>query len=321
MKAGPRFARRFAPVHILALAAFLALSLATVLSTTISPGFAATPTPTCAPLAPPPVPGSPVPPPATPGIVVLNEILSNPGSTWNCAEPAGTYSIQSDSWVELYNPQSQPFNLYEVHAFFDNGPDTFRFYFPFGAAIAPGGFLVVFPNSSSNSLLQANSNLRLVFGTTGTVIDQVNVPGLAVNYSYARIPDGSPTWKITSTPTIDSSNIETSATPTTSSGSSSSGTGTTSSSASGSGTGGSNQTTGTSVLATGTQPAWTKLVLPSSSPVALTVSPTAPVFTTPTASGAAQPNSSADVPRRLVLTVLLILLAGSLFWCWRIYST
>ncbi|HEV2582831.1 MAG TPA: hypothetical protein VGT44_18375, partial [Ktedonobacteraceae bacterium] len=197
------------------------------MSVTASPGFAASLTPTCAPLAPPPVPGSPVSPPATPGIVVFNEILTNPGSNWNCAEQGGAYTIMSDSWVELYNPQNQPFNLYEVHAYIDDGPNTFRFYLPFGAAIAPHGFLVVFPNSAANSTLLAGSNLRLMFATSSAAIDEVSFPGLAVNDAYARIPDGSPTWEITTTPTIDSSNIETSsikATPTTSSsGSSSSG--------------------------------------------------------------------------------------------------
>jgi hypothetical protein len=326
VKAGPRFARRLSPVHVLALTTLLALTLAAlfgIAALTPSPGYAANPPPTCAPLAPPPVPGSPVPAPATPGIVLLNEILTDPGSTWNCAEPSGTYSILSDSWVELYNPQSQPLDLYAVHAYLDNGPDSFRFYLPFGAAIAPGGFLVVFPNSSSNSLLQANSNLRLVFGATGAVIDQVNVTGLAVNYSYARIPDGSPNWKITGTPTIDSSNIETSATPTptASSSSSGSGTGTTGSSGSGTGIGGdSTQTTGTSVLATGTQPAWNRLTLPASTPVALDASPTTAAVATPTTSTPAAPGDSSDVPHRILLTVLLVLLAGSLFWCWKIFS-
>jgi hypothetical protein len=318
--AGPRFARHILPLHVLAPATLLVLTLAAlsgmIASTPLSSFAASSPLP-CAPLAPPPVPGSPVPAPSTPGIVVLNEILSDPGSAWNCAEPPGTYSILSDSWVELYNPQSQPLDLYAVHAFLDNGPNSFRFYLPFGAAIAPGGFLVIFPNSSSNTLLQANSNLRLVFGTTGTVIDQVNVPGLAVNYSFARIPDGSPDWKITSTPTIDSSNIETSATPTpttssSSSSSSSSETGTSSSS-------GSTQATTTSVLATGTQPAWNKLTLPASTPVVLAASPTS-IAITPAIGTPASPGSSSDVPHRILLTVLLVLLAGSLFWCWKIFS-
>ena len=40
----------------------------------------------------------------------------------------------NDAWVELYNPQSQPFDLYSVHSILDSGPTTNAFYFPFGSA-------------------------------------------------------------------------------------------------------------------------------------------------------------------------------------------
>jgi hypothetical protein len=62
----------------------------------------------CAPPIPPPIPGSPVPAPATPGILLINEVLSMPGSTWNCSELNKTFSLNSDSWVEIFNPQNQP---------------------------------------------------------------------------------------------------------------------------------------------------------------------------------------------------------------------
>src|SRR5260370_34889691 len=64
----------------------------------------------CAPPSPPPVAGSPAPAPASKGVVLLNEALLNPQSTWNCSE-SGTYFVSKDTWVELYNPQNQPFNL------------------------------------------------------------------------------------------------------------------------------------------------------------------------------------------------------------------
>jgi hypothetical protein len=93
-----RFARVFA-ISIAILLLFLVYA---------RPGYAAATPHGCAQPAPPPVSGSPVIPPATPGIVVINEVLNNPGSTWNCSEPAGTFSLSTDSWVELYNPQNQP---------------------------------------------------------------------------------------------------------------------------------------------------------------------------------------------------------------------
>lgn len=311
--------------RFIALLCFVFLSVALLLGAPASPGFASHTskgTHACAPLAPPPVAGSPVPPPSTPGIVLFNEILTNPGSTWNCSEPTGTFSIMSDSWIELYNPQSRPFNLYAVHAYIDTGPNTFRFYLPFGADVAPNGFLVVFPNSAASSTLLAGSNLRLMFAASDMPIDQVNIPGLVTDDSFGRIPDGSSTWQITTTPTINASNIETSSTtptPNPSTPQGSSGSGSSGSSGSSGGTG-STQTASTPPFATGTQPAWNKLVLPqgtaAASPTNSVVNP--PLTNTPSPASA---NSASDVQHRILLTVLLILLAGSLFWCWKVYSS
>ncbi len=63
----------------------------------------------CAPLVPPGIPGSPAPAPATPGIIVINEVLLVPHSTWNCSE-TGAYFSTTDAWIELYNTQNQAFN-------------------------------------------------------------------------------------------------------------------------------------------------------------------------------------------------------------------
>ena len=319
MRIAQGFTRRIAPP------CFAILSIAFLLWASASPGIAArtTTSPTCAPPGPPPVPGSPVLPPATPGIVLFNEILTNPGSNWNCSEPAGTYSVISDSWVELFNPHSQPFNLYAVHAYIDTGPNTFRFYLPFGAAIAPQRFLVVFPNSSAGVLL-ASSNLRLMFGTSNTAIDQVSIPGLAVNDSYARIPDGSSNWRITTTPTIDAPNIEPSSTTPTANPTTSSTQGTTSSTSSSGSSGssgpGGGSTHPTPVFATGTQPAWNKLSFP---PETAAASSTASVANSPLVNRPPPTSSSGqvEIQRRILLTAMLILLAGALFWCWKVYSS
>jgi hypothetical protein len=158
----------------------------------------------CASPVPPPVPGSPVPAPAIPGTLLINEVLTMPGSTWNCSELNKTFSLSNDSWVELYNPQNQPYNLYAAHASFDTGPNTLTNYLPLGAAISSHGYLVLFPAVHSGTLI-IGTNLRLVIA--GITIDQVNTPTLPSDQSYARIPDGSNSWQITNTPTIDTSNM------------------------------------------------------------------------------------------------------------------
>ena len=156
----------------------------------------------CASLIPPSVPGSPLPVPAISGKLLINEVLSLPGSRWNCSEPKNTFSITNDSWVELYNPQSQPYNLYTAHATFDIGSSIKPFYLPLGSVIASHGYLVLFPSMFSGSPI--NTNVRLLIG--GVTVDQVNIPSLSVDQSYARIPDGSNVWQITNTPTVESSN-------------------------------------------------------------------------------------------------------------------
>ena len=238
---------RFARVFAISIA-FLLLFL---LNTT--PGHASTTPRHCAQPVPPSVSGSPGPAPATPGIVLINEVLNNPGSNWNCSEAANTYSLMTDAWVELYNPQNQPFNLYAAHTSLDAGPNTFTFHFPFGAAIAARGYLVVFPDTYAG-MLNAGNNLRLTIG--GSEIDQTSIPALAPDTSYARIPDGSANW--------------------------------------------------------------TKLQLPATTDSSTTPAATTPLVTSPTASSA---SSAWDVPRRILLTVLVVALALSLFWCWKVFSS
>ncbi len=292
------------------LARMFAISIAVLLLFLVNfaPASAATPPHGCASLTPPPVSGSLTSPPATPGIVLINEVLNNPGSTWNCSETAGAFSLTTDSWVEVYNPQNQPFDLYAAHTSFDSGPNTYTFHFPFGAAIAAHGYLVVFPDGPTG-LLNPGNNLRLTIG--GSEIDQVSIPALAFDTSYARIPDGSASWQITTNPTIDASNMSsTQATPThtpvSTKGSGYSG--------SGSGYTGSSYTTPT--LVTGKQTAWSKLQLPTTDS-SLAPAATNPLATTPAASTS---SSAWDMTRRILLTVLVVALALSLFWCWKLFT-
>ncbi|HKV59304.1 MAG TPA: hypothetical protein VJO32_13520, partial [Ktedonobacteraceae bacterium] len=276
-----------------------------------APSSAATKPHGCASPTPPSVSGSPTLPPATPGIVLINEVLNNPGSTWNCSEPAGAFSLATDSWVEVYNPQNQPFNLYAAHTSFDSGPNTYTFHFPFGAAIAAHGYLVVFPDGPTG-LLNPGNNLRLTIG--GIEIDQVSIPALSTDTSYARIPDGSTNWQITTNPTIDASNMSsTQATPTRTPVS----TQTKGSGYSGSGSGSTGSSYTTPTLVTGKQTDWSKLQLPTTN-ASVAPGATNPLVTTPAASTT---GSAWDMTRRILLTVLAVALAVSLLWCWKVFTT
>lgn len=279
----------------------------------------------CASPTPPGISGNPAP--ATSGIIDINEVLLNPHSTWNCTEN-GTYFTTTDSWVELYNTQNVPYNLYAAHAVLDSGPSTNAYYFPLDASIAAHGYLVLFPRTNSSFVATETSTLRLVINSVS--VDQTTILTLGPDQSYARTTDGASSWEISTTPTIDASNTSLQPTPTatpttplptpTSTSTSTRGRSTGSESI-GTSSGTTNNTTSNSshtpkTLVNGTQPQWGNMQLAtvSSTPVA-TLSPT-------TLSSSRQASTTGlDLPRRIALTVMVIVLASALFWCWRVFRT
>lgn len=253
----------------------------------------------CAPPIPPPVPGTLENPPATPGILFINELLLVPHSIWNCSETGGYFSTQ-DAWIELYNPQSQPFNLYAAHTFITMTGNIGNYYLPFGAAIAAHGYLVLFPFYNSLPRLGSSITFQLVIGSTA--IDQVVVPTLGPDQSYARTTDGGPNWQITASPTIDASNGTAQPTPMpTPPGGGSSGT----------------PPASPEAIANGTQPVWNQLLLP------LTPSTTSVPITrlnfTPTTliTPGSSTTNGLDAIQRIALTCIVILLILVLFACWK----
>ncbi len=275
----------------------------------------------CASPTPPAISGNPAP--ATSGIIDINEVLLNPHSTWNCSEN-GTYFTTSDSWVELYNTQNVAYNLYAAHAVLDSGPSTNAYYFPLDASIAARGYLVLFPRTNSSFVATETSTLRLVINSVS--VDQITIPTLGPDQSYARTTDGASSWGISTTPTIDASNTSFQLTPTstpttprptptptsTSTRGSSTGSYTT---GTGSDSSGNSNYNNQKTLVNGTQPPWSNLQLPtviSSTPV-IAFAPTT-LSSSPQAS-----TTGLDLPRRIALTVIVIVLASALFWCWRVF--
>lgn len=157
----------------------------------------------CAPDVPPAVANT-IPAQALPGSVLINEVLLQPKSNWNCSEPSTVFSQANDAWIELYNPQRQNLDLYAAHAQLSLNGGSSSMYFPFGASIAAGGFLVVFPLEKQTAPPPASWNILLSIG--GVTIDQAVLPALQPDQSYARVPDGSTTWLYAGSPTIDASN-------------------------------------------------------------------------------------------------------------------
>ncbi len=278
----------------------------------------------CAPVTPPTVSGTLMQPAATHGILFINEALLVPHSTWNCSE-LGVYTVANDSWIEIYNAQNQPFDLYSVHTSIDSGPNTNPFYLPFGSAIAAYGFLVVFPRLDANFSSTETSTVRLLIG--GIPVDEVSIPVIGEDQSYARIPNGGPTWIITSVPTIDANNTLSLIAPTptrtkakatataraTSGHNKGSNHGAKGSSGGSYGNGSSTGSGNGQQQVDGVQPSWNSLQYPDKI--------TAPPSTGTQSSSVAVPisNNDLDIPHKILLTLLVVAFSAALFWCWRLF--
>ncbi len=290
--------------------------------------------PHCAPVNPPPVSGTLVQPPAISGVLFINEALLTPHSTWNCSE-FNTYDTGHDSWIEIYNAQDQPFDLYSVHTTIDCGPNTNPFYLPFGSAIAPHGFLVVFPRMNANFSSTETATWRLLIG--GIVVDEVKIPPMGEDQSYARIPDGGSSWVIASAPTIDSGNMASVVPPTATKtkaeatataradrnnrgipNGNGSGNGSGGNSDDGNSDGGNGDNAGTThgQRSDGVQPIWNSLHHPDAVATAppTVIQQAGNIF--PSGN-----TSELDVPHKLLLTLLVIALTLALLWCWRLFRT
>lgn len=299
-----------------------------LLIVTLAPSLAFTTTKHgCATVTPPAVSGTLVQPAATRGTLFINEALLTPHSTWNCSE-LGVYTPTNDSWIEIYNAQNQPFDLYSVHTSLDSGPNTNPFYFPFGSAIAPYGFLVVFPRQDANFLATETSTWRLLIG--GIPIDEVTIPAMGEDQSYARVPDGSSTWTSTNTPTIDTSNIPSVVPPTptmtkaeataTAHASENNKGGSSSRGSAGRGSSNGTSTTGNGTTTSsgqqqidGIQPTWSSLRHPETVHT---------LSSTSAQSNNSLPETSTngmDIPHKIILTLLVIAFTATLFWCWRLF--
>ncbi|WP_146747115.1 hypothetical protein [Thermogemmatispora tikiterensis] len=258
----------------------------------------------------------------------MNEVLTRPASPWNCSS-AGTTTLNRDAWVELYNPLDQPVDLYAVHAALDTGPQTPLFLLPLSSALPAHGFLVVFPDSQF-FFPNEPFTLRLLFNGS-VVIDEVNVPLLNSEESFARISDGAPVWHSTTDPTPGSSNapsLQPSPSSTPKAASPTASPNAAQSSAQGRETAASSLHSTPAPAIAGTQPAWSTLRLPSPSPVETGIA------TGQSDTGRSSPSSSAvTIPAEeastggpgwlhlAVLAGLGLALVASCLWCWRLFRS
>lgn len=130
--------------------------------------------------------------------VVMNEIFSR----GTAADP---------DWIELYNISSNDVDLsgYKIYDSGAQGGTKDKKGFPSGAVIPAKGFYVIVTDGSEpNDFGLSNNGEEVWFEDgTGAVIDNVIFPALESGKTYARIPDGSTTWRVVTDYTKGKSNI------------------------------------------------------------------------------------------------------------------
>jgi gliding motility-associated-like protein len=140
--------------------------------------------------------------------VVINE--------YSCANKASTDNFgATPDWVELYNTGASAANI-SGYYLSDNVNSTMKWQFPSGTSIAAGGFLRVWCSGrdtvigsnyhASFKLTQCKPDQIVFSNVTGGVIDTVNLRRHQKDHTWARIPDGSGTWKVLSAQTAGVTN-------------------------------------------------------------------------------------------------------------------
>ena len=140
--------------------------------------------------------------------VVINEIMASNQTT--ILDEDGDAS----DYLELYNKGTEPINLTGYYLS-DNIEKIQKWQFG-NAVIEPGEYLIVFASDKDRQTTYLHTNFKIsasgesiiLSDTSGTIIDQVDLPESMVDISYARITDGSPDW-VFQLPTPGSANTGT----------------------------------------------------------------------------------------------------------------
>jgi hypothetical protein len=126
--------------------------------------------------------------------IVINEIMSSNSNT--------IYDEDGDAsdWLELYNNSSNPIDLYGWYLS-DDSLNIKKWQFG-NAVVNPNGYMIVFASDKdtimnywhTNFKISASGESIILSDTSGSIIDQINVPVSQSDISFGRISDGSPQW-------------------------------------------------------------------------------------------------------------------------------
>ncbi|GCF10390.1 lamin tail domain-containing protein [Dictyobacter arantiisoli] len=133
--------------------------------------------------------------------LVFNEVLPFPVKSLLYCDTTITNPQLYGPWVELYNKSDQALQLNTIYI--DSGPGSNPHLIP-TQTIAAHSFIVIF--LSNYAFHSGTPTLRLL--SAGTLIDTVTLPLLPQDTSFARMKDGDPKWHSTTATTIGESNLD-----------------------------------------------------------------------------------------------------------------
>jgi hypothetical protein len=144
------------------------------------------------------------------GQIVINEY-----SCANVSHNADSFSKYED-WIEIYNSGTGPVNI-SGYYLSDRLNQPTKWAIPPGTIINGNDRLVFFASGKNLTGGEMHTNFRLtqtkfpsetivLADNTGNVIDYVTISRTKMDHSNARVPDGSNTWKICTTPTPNFAN-------------------------------------------------------------------------------------------------------------------
>ena len=149
--------------------------------------------------------------------VVINEVQSSNSST--IADEDGDF----EDWIELYNagPDTADLNGFGLS---DDETRLWRWVFPEGTRLEPGGFLLVWASGKNRrdagAPLHTNFSIRsggevvllssftVPDGSDTPVIDRLDPTPIPTDYSYGRYPDGADQWRLFGAPTPGAANAD-----------------------------------------------------------------------------------------------------------------
>ncbi len=120
-------------------------------------------------------------------VLVINEVNSNAGDP-------------NPDWIEIYNPGSE---AVDISGFGVYDSPSALFPFPAGTTVPAGGYFVVVcdkllaggdPTNIAAFGIKSTGESVFLVDAAGAVIDEVAVPAMPLDVTYARIPDGGTVW-------------------------------------------------------------------------------------------------------------------------------